>query len=313
MRRPKHRCRRAIERFLTRCLAVAFSVIVRPLSLRWIRRIGNVGGLFVYAITARRQRLADENLIAVFGERFSARERRRIRLRAAASIAKMCLELLKLPTLSPEAIRAAMSSEGMDHIRRALERGKGAIMVSAHLGNWEIAAARLAIEGVNVGVVARDASDAHVASLINHCREAVGLKVFGRDDLQAMIRHLRGNGVLAILPDQHANEAALRLDFLGRPAWCPKGPAMLALRTGCAIVPGFGVRLPDESLHGYILKEIEIPSDGDRDQNIAVLMQRINDIIGEQIRRYPDQWLWFHNRWKESPADLAKPGVDQTG
>ena len=147
-----------------------------------------------------------------------------------------------------------------------------------------------------------------ITSIISAVIQVGSGKGLGIISLRTFIYYIT-TSVLAILTDQHANEAAVRLDFLGRPAWCPKGPAMLALRTKCAVLPGFGVRLPDESLRGYILEEIEVPANGDRETNIAVLMQRINDVIGEQIRQYPEQWLWFHNRWKDLRPDLAKPAT----
>jgi len=300
MARPvKHPLRRKLERLAARGVATVCWVIARLVPLRWGRAFGNVGGGLLYAISLRRQRLADANLIAVFGDRYSPSERRIIRRAVTRNLAQLFFELFKFPTLSPEDIIRLVPGEGVEHMRQALARGKGAILVTAHYGNWEMAGARLAAEGFDVAVVARDASDAQVASIINSSRAGVRLRVIGRDNLKAMIAHLRGNGVLAILPDQHSNENPVRVTFLGRPAWCAKGPAMLALRTGCAVVPGFGFREPDGSLRGYLLEEIPLPETPEREQAIAELMQRINDVIGEQIMQHPEQWLWLHDRWKE--------------
>jgi len=300
MARPvKHPLRRKLERLAARGVATVCWVIARLVPLRWGRAFGNVGGGLLYAISLRRQRLADANLIAVFGDRYSPSERRIIRRAVTRNLAQLFFELFKFPTLSPEDIIRLVPGEGVEHMRQALARGKGAILVTAHYGNWEMAGARLAAEGFDVAVVARDASDAQVASIINSSRAGVRLRVIGRDNLKAMIAHLRGNGVLAILPDQHSNENPVRVTFLGRPAWCAKGPAMLALRTGCAVVPGFGFREPDGSLRGYVLEEIPLPETPEREQAVAELMQRINDVIGEQIMQHPEQWLWLHDRWKE--------------
>jgi len=308
MPRPvKHPFRRRLERLGARSVAAVFSTLARAVPLSWCRAIGRLGGYALYALSSRRQRLADANLIATFGDRYSPAERRAIRMAVARNMATLFVELFKIATFTRERIIQVMPSEGMEHLRKALARGKGAILVSAHYGNWEVAGARLAAEGFDVAVVARDASDAQVASIINASRMGAQLGVIGRNDLRAMIGHLRANGVLAILPDQHSNENPVRVTFLGRPAWCAKGPAMLALRTGCAIVPGFGFREPDGSLRGYCLGEVPFPETPDREQAVAELMQRIYDVIGEQIMAHPEQWLWFHNRWKDFTPPDAKP------
>ena len=304
MARPvKGRLRRGLERLAARCVAAVTAAVMPLIPLRWCRAAGNLAGYLLYAVSLRRQRLADANLVAVFGGRYSPHERRAIRLRVAKNMTTLFAELFKLRTFTRRQILEVMPSEGADHMRKALARGKGALLISAHYGNWEAAGARLAAEGFSVAVVARDASDTQVASLINSSRAGAELRVIGKDDALGMIRHLRANGVLAILPDQHSNEDPIRVSFLGRPAWCARGPAMLALRTGCAVVPGFGFRNPDGSLRGYCLEEIPLPQTSDREAAVAELMQRIYDVIGEQIMAHPEQWLWFHNRWKEyTPA-----------
>jgi KDO2-lipid IV(A) lauroyltransferase len=308
MARPvKNPFRRRIERLAARCVAAVVYVVMRLIPLRWCRAVGNLGGYALYAVSLRRQRLADDNLVATFGDRYSPAERKAIRLTVAKNMTKLFVELFKLPTLGRDAIVRLMPAEGVENMRKALARGKGAILVSAHYGNWEVAAARVAAEGFDVAVVARDASDAQVASIINASRQALGIRVLSRSDPRGMIAHLRSNGVLAILPDQHSSEHPVRVTFLGRPAWCARGPATLALRTGCAVVPGFGVREPGDKLRGYILEEIPLPETADRDRAVAELMQRIYDVIGEQIMARPEQWLWLHNRWKEYTPEKLQP------
>jgi KDO2-lipid IV(A) lauroyltransferase len=284
---------------------------MRPLPLRWCQAIGNLGGLIIYAISPRRQRLADANLVAAFGERFTPAERRAIRLAVARNVSKLFLELFKLPSLSPEQRSRLLEMQGQEHLEAALARGKGALVFSAHFGNWELGGAELAVMGYETAVVARDASDAETASIINASRGGVGLQVYGRDQPKAMVSHLRRNGMLMLLPDQHSNESPVQVMFLGRPAWCARGPAMLALRTGCAVVPGFCLRKPDDTFLGYVLPEVPLPETPDREAATAELMQRIYDVIGEQITAHPEQWLWFHNRWKEySPPAGAEAGPE---
>jgi len=311
-RRKKHPLRRSVERLLTRCMAAPACALVQWLPLRWAQRLGNILGTVLFLASPRRQRLADENLRAVFGEQLSPAERRRIRLTVSRNVCKVFLELFKLPALDHQAIRQLVPLGNPEILREAVARGRGAIILTGHVGNWELLGARAAAEGFDVAVVARDASDAQVAALINRSRESAGMRVLGRDDLKGMLRHLRSNGCLGILPDQHAKSGSVRMTFLGRPAWVPKGPATLALRTGCALVVGFCTRGENDELSANIVGEIDASVPEDRAQAVLVIMERINGIIEEEIRRTPEQWLWLHDRWKDSAggADGERPRTE---
>ncbi len=309
MPRPqKHPVRRTIERALVRCLAAPAFALARVLSIRSARRLGNILGTLLFIGTPRRQRLADANLQAVFGNRFSPAERRRIRLAVSRNLCKLFLELFKLPTLDQEDIRRLVPVRGLERLQKVSARGKGCILLTAHFGNWELLGARAAAEGLDVAVVARDASDARVASLVNRCRESAGLRVLSRDDLRGMLRHLRANGFLGILPDQHAKSGAMRMTFLGRPAWVPRGPATLALRTGCALLVAFCVRQDNDELVAEVAGEVDVDVPEDREEAIMVVTEGINRLLEEEIRRRPEQWLWLHNRWKDDPAAGEEEG-----
>ena len=301
--RKKTALRRGAERLVTRTVASAFSGLIRAIPLSWGRRIANLYGHLLYALTLRRQRLADRSLVETFGERFSSRERRGIRLAVTQNMCKVFVELFRTSMFSREQIRNLVPVEGVEHLRQAVARGHGAMVITGHFGNWELLGARLAGEGFDVGVVARDASDAGVASLINESRERLGMRVFGNRDLRPMNAHLRANGVLGILPDQHARKGSILLDFLGRPAWVVRSPALLALRTGAAVLPGFCLRGPDDSLRAIVLPEIDTQDLGDRDEATVELTRRINAALEAQIRAHPEQWLWLHDRWKPAAPE----------
>jgi KDO2-lipid IV(A) lauroyltransferase len=276
--------------------------------MHWIRWLGNVLGTFVFVAIPRRQRLADANLKAVFGESLSPAERRRIRLAVSRNMCKLFLELFKVPALDRAAVRKLVPLKGEEPLMQALARGKGAILLTAHYGNWELLGARAAAAGLDMAVVARDASDAGVASLINRSRESCGIRVFGRNDLKGMLRHLRNSGCLGILPDQHARSGSIRMEFLGRPAWVTRGPATLALRADCALFAAFCARGPDDGLVAEVVGEVDLDVPEDREEAVVAIMERINRIIEEEILKRPEQWLWLHDRWKDTHAGTGPAG-----
>jgi len=149
-----------------------------------------------------------------------------------------------------------------------------------------------------VVVIARDANEQFAARLINQARQHQGMTVLARENMRDVFRALRDNRCLAILPDQHVAEGGIVVDFLGYPAATAVGPATMAVRTDCAVVPLFGWRRADDTIDGYILPAMDLVRTGDRDHDITENTKLFNQIIGDQIQQHPEQWLWLHNRWK---------------
>ena len=290
--------RRSIEQFFVRGFARLFGFLVRVLSLRALQRIGNAGGFIVMATSPWRQKLADRNLQAVFGDKYDARERRRIRRLVCQGICKTMLELLKVPYLTPEQIRRLIRIEGMQYVHEAVAAGKGGIVLTAHFGNWELANPLFLIDGMPLAVVARDAPSNSVAAMINRARERHGGKVVDRDDVRGMLAVLRDGGLLAILPDQHAKPGGIPGSFLGLPALVAPGPALFAARTGCPVIPAFVYRQPDDTFICRISPPLALQRTGDREADVSANTQIIMDAIGERIREAPEQWLWLHDRWR---------------
>ncbi len=297
----KSRLRRRLEQNLVRMLSALTSLLARWLPLSILRRFGSLVGWLIYHLVPSRQRLADRNLAAVFGEQLAPAQRRAIRRRVTVGLCKTMLELLKMPHLSDEELRELVTLEGEQYIQQALDAGRGAILLSAHFGSWELFGARLAVAGFPISVVARDANDPLTASLINHARHSKGVTVLGREDIWAMLKALRANQCVAILLDQHAARGGIWVDFLGRPACTAQGPARLAQRTGCAVLPGFSFRLDDDRIVCHVLPPLQLVSTGDDDYDVHANTQLFANVIAEQIRRHPEQWLWLHNRWRQPP------------
>jgi KDO2-lipid IV(A) lauroyltransferase len=285
-------------------VAACCSWLVRRLSLGAARRLADGAAWLVMGLFRARQRLAEANITASFPE-LSAAEVRRVRQESVRNICRTMVELLKLPSLSPEDVRALTDTSRLTALRTALDQGTGVIVLCAHFGNWEWLGAILAQERVPIHVIARDAPHSLTARLINEARASHGMRVIGREDLRGMLGALRAGEMLGILPDQHALDGGLLVEFLGRPAWTFSGPALIAMRTGARVVPTFCPRLPDGTFRVEVLPEVEMVATGDREADTLTNTRRVTAAIEQIIRMYPGQWLWMHDRWKRSPVGPA--------
>ncbi|MGD9496739.1 MAG: lysophospholipid acyltransferase family protein [Armatimonadota bacterium] len=285
-------------RWLTRLGAA----LARALPVSWLHAWGDAIGWLLFHLLASRRRLALQNMALILGEQHDGRARVRMLHASLRNMAKTMLELLKLPTMSEQQLVSLTPARGVEHLEEAVSRGKGVIVVTAHFGSWELLAARISQLGYPLTVIARDANDPPTAQIIRQARESAGVRVAERHEVRRVLRALRRGEVVGILPDQHGGDAGIWVAFLGRPASTVSGPAALAYHTGAAIVPGFARRRSDERVDVYFLPALELPDTGDREADVRHVTEMINDVMGEQIRRYPAQWMWMHNRWRTPPS-----------
>ncbi len=297
-RRPKSKLRRALERVLTRTSSALFAVLVRLLPLGALRRLADAVAWLIGVLAPSRRRIAMDNMRRVFGDRYTDRQYRALVAAVTRGICRTMVELLKCPYLSAEQIRALVQPRGLEHLQAALAQGRGVILVTAHFGNWELMGAMLGAYNLPLTVIARDSQERLTASLVNRARESQGTEVLDRDDARAMLRALRANRILGILPDQHAADNYIIVDFLGRPAATAVGVATLAARTGAPVVPGFCVRRTDGGFDATFYPPLNLANSGDREADVRANTILVNQVIEAQIRAQPEQWLWLHRRWK---------------
>jgi KDO2-lipid IV(A) lauroyltransferase len=180
----------------------------------------------------------------------------------------------------------------------ALARGKGVVFISAHLGNWELLARRVSHAGYPCHTIAKETTDPRLTRLIESFRSSAKLQSIwrGREGAaRAMLRVLKGNGILGLLIDQDTDVQSLWVEFFGHPAKTPRAAADLALRMGSAVVLGFCTRVA----HGprYRLSMVEVPAEG---LDARALTAKLTLLIEAKIREAPEQWVWMHQRWKSA-------------
>lgn len=276
--------------------------VIRCVPPHWLPAIGSSIGDFVRIVSIIHRRRVMDNLEIAFGGEKSPAELRRIVREFYRNLGMNLLEFLRMPVMTPAEIDARVRLIGTEHLDAGLYRGRGVILLTAHLGNWELVGAKLALAGYPVNVIARDQADEQTAQLFRHVRESCGLRVIpSRTAVRASLECLRRNEILCILGDINAGRSGVFVDFFGKLASTVAGPAALALRTGAVVVPAFCTREPDHRHSARACEPLTLDSSGDRDNDIIRHTAALTKLIEAQIRREPEQWFWLHRRWKTRP------------
>jgi len=270
--------------------------LLRPWS---VRVFGNILGATFYVCSRRYRTVALRNLKAAYPEKTDD-DIRTIAVEVFKHFARGALEFFYFLSLNQDQVASLIDLEGREHIDAALAEGRGCIIVTAHYGNWELLARKLVSLGYRVNVIARDSDDPGMTGITTMIREHGGYRVFDRDQpIIGAFRCLKNNEILGILPDQNEAEGVFA-NFFGRPVASPVGPAVLALRTGAPIVPVFAPRGYDGRYHAVVYPRLEFEPTGDDEKDTLLITDLINQAIEREVRRYPSQWLWLHDRWKRT-------------
>lgn len=281
-------------------------------GIRWIACIlplwaalllGDMLGWFVFSVLRYRRQVALENLHHAFPEK-SERQRRRIAARSCRHFMKTMVEFLRFPKLVGKPLTEYCEFGNDDRLlKRALVRGKGAILVSGHFGNWEILAAIIAQQGYPISSVYKPMKNRLIDKLIADHREMLGNRTIPLGEAaRGILRTLRKNEFIAVLGDQNAGRMGIFIDFLGRPCSVHQGAALLALKTGAPIIYGYIVRGP-RGRHRVKARWLSFDDleGGATPENIRIVTEAHVRQLERAIRENPDQWLWMHRRWKRQP------------
>ncbi len=273
----------------------------------WARPLGaGIAGGFYYA-HRRLVRVGRRNLELALPELPEA-ERRRILRRLYTHLGRQMAEFCLLPRLRPEQLPELMATEGLEHYRAAQAQGKGVLVLTAHLGAWELSSFGHSLQGYPMKFVIRPLDNAPLNRLVNHYRGLHGNQPIAKGDFaRGLLQAMAANQTVGILLDQNSSPPqGVFVPFFGRLACTALGPAKIALRTGAAVVPGFTVW--EAAQRRYVLyfePALELVRSGDEEADIAANTARFTAVIERWVRRYPEQWLWVHRRWKTRPAGEA--------
>jgi Kdo2-lipid IVA lauroyltransferase/acyltransferase len=274
----------------------------RLLSDSWAARVGEALGRTGYRLGIKRQ-VVERNLRTAFPDRDDAW----IRATALASYAHLGREtmmMLRLSWTTREQLVARTHAPDEAVGRSAYLEGRGVIVVSGHIGNWEIGAAIMAVRGYPVAAIAKRASNPLFYRRIQAARRRLGVSVIDfegatRPTLQA----LRDGSIVAFAADQHAGPAGVVVPFFGRPAATYRGPAVLALRTGAPMLVSVPLRL-DDGTYELRLEPVDTTPSGDMEADVLRVTAAYTARLEQWVREYPEQYLWHHRRWRAlEPAE----------
>jgi KDO2-lipid IV(A) lauroyltransferase len=281
----------------------------------WVAALGAALGALLYALGIRR-RIVLENLAIAFPEKGDA-ERREIARATYRNLGQMIPEFLRVPALPREELEAIFVHEGWDCFERAKARGKGVIAATGHFGNFEVLAAAHTLRGVPITMISRQMGKSGANDLWRKARQKAGVEdlvVSKGSTLHAAIRSLKAGRVLGYVIDQNEpGRRAVFPTFFGVPAATSPTPALLAMRTGAAVVFTVSVPLADGRHKVVIEGPIDPPDTGDRDADALAFMQDLNDRLERFVRAHPEQWYWLHRRWKRrADGERARAAAGRT-
>ena len=248
-----------------------------------------------------RRKVAEQNLRRVFPEQ-TPQERGKLLKKVNLNLGLTAAEIY---LLDERKLIACVTLSGKELAEQALAMGRGAILATAHLGNWE-AARVLPLFGLPLSAVAQKQHNPHFEAYNAALRTRQGVKLIDhRQGLKELMARLRDNEMGAMLADQNAGPKGLILDFMGIPASHWRGVARISLRHKVPIVPGFAVREPQGGINIRFEPMIHHPELEDNEENQAIVLKELDLVIESYIKKYPEQWIWVHRRWRQT--SLKRP------
>jgi KDO2-lipid IV(A) lauroyltransferase len=297
--------RQRLEYALAWLIIKTIGALPRPLA----RAAGISLGWIVYLLHVKLRRVGMRNLAMAYPE-MSEAQRSKILRGVFTSLGRQLAELCLFPKYTAENVSDVVVYDGFENFERALARGKGVLFLTAHLGAWELSAFAHSLYGHPLKIVMRSLDNPYLDRLSQRYRTMHGNSTVDKDDfVRGLLSAMKAGETVGILMDTNMTPPqGVFVDFFGIPACTASGLARIALRTDAAVVPGFTVWDPE--LRKYRLRfdrAVTLIRTGDDDADAVANTALFTKIIEDHVRRYPDQWLWVHRRWKTRPE--GQPGL----
>lgn len=268
------------------------------------RSLGAAIGRAAYLAIPRLRRVGYRNLSLAFPN-LPLRERRRILRTLYRNLGWQLAEFCQMPRYTLDRASQFIRYQGLEHYLQARHLGRGVLVLTGHLGAWELSSFYHSLAGYPMSMVIRRLDNPLVDRLVNRIRCLHGNRVLHKNDFaRGLIAAMRAGETVGVLMDTNMTPPqGVFVDFFGHPACTASGVARVALRTGAAVVPGFLLWEPGEARYVlHFLPPLQLAATGDEERDAVANTQLFTAVLEQVIRQYPEQWLWVHRRWKTRPA-----------
>lgn len=300
--------KKQIERWFGRQWVNLILILSRFLTLEIARFCGRVLGKAAFYLIPRHRRGALRNIELIYKDK-PKEELRRIIRRTFVHASCFGWETIYLYThniTNGEVNKLVTKVEGLEHLQKAAMSGKGIIGLGAHLGNFTLLGKKLESLGFASTSIMRQMRDEKLETIFRIMRSRIGQNSIPKFPVSRAVREsiewLKEGKILMVYVDQRSGQG-VKVDFMGIPTPTPTGAAVFALKTGAAVLPILNVRDEDGSYKLLIGEEVPVVRTQDHKKDILINTAKFNKVIEKYIRLYPDQWFWFHNRWKGVKAN----------
>jgi KDO2-lipid IV(A) lauroyltransferase len=298
---------------LTRLAVGLLLLFPRRLSLALANGVGYLG----YRLVPSQRTQILENLKLAYGNTKSPQELDRIGRQVMGHMLRTAMDFLLFSRLSPAKAAAVVETgEAFSFCKDILQEGNGLIIMTAHMGNWELLAGIFCLHGFPGAVIGRRIYYEPYNQWIVGLRKAVGVETIYQDEAVRQVhKRLKAGEIVGLLPDQDRdNVRGIFVDFFGVPAYTTVAPVKFAMTLGAPILPAFMIRTPGEG-YKLLLGKLIRPKieNGDRAASIRKYTESWMKDFEAMIRQYPEQWGWMHDRWKTRPEEAAAAELKGTG
>jgi Kdo2-lipid IVA lauroyltransferase/acyltransferase len=267
--------------------------IIRKLPAWLCYFLANVAGNILYLFWSRARRNIKENVATVLGSDAEPAVVRRIARQCMRNFCKYVVDFFRFSSSQTDIENGKITIHGLENLDMALKEGKGAILVSFHMGNFDVGAKLISEQGYSLNVVADTQKIRQLDRFVRKWRAKSGVRLVAKEEVSKMVEVLRRNKLLALLIDCPEHDKGIEVKFGNKSAKLPAGAAILALRTKAKVIPCGLVRSSNNTFMLFINEHINFQSTGNLAKDIKELTQQIVSTLEETARQFPDQWYMF--------------------
>ena len=289
-----------------------FAGILRVLPEHAAVLLGEGLGWMAGVVFRIRMKDAHRHVALAFPDR-SEKWRRQHARACFRHLGRESVAIMRMARLGMQEVVERTTMEGFQEFEEAVAEGRGGIIITGHLGNWEIGGASVSARGIPLDVVHQRQPHPLFDGDLNRTRNRLGMEVIERGEApRGVLRSLRKGKVVALVADQNMRTGGIFVDFFGVPAATAKGPALFALRTGAPVFLGVALRLPGgRQRYRVVMERVQVEESGDLDRDVESLTALHAARLQHYVEEHPGQYFWQHRRWKTRPLEESRHSVGE--